>query len=245
MPTHMDGAQAKRIAEAMSKMSLTVLEQSEGKIPMTKTRKRLYSVWGNMHRRCENPKQKYWKHYGGRGITVCDEWREFEPFFDWAIRHGQRKGLILDRENNDKGYSPDNCRFTTPKISSNNKRDNVIIEWRGERHTIAEWTDKLKIPYARTAVRIFRGWTPDEAFLTTIDRRKDKLPNRGGLNKNNKTGFKGVHSRAGHRGWTAQVTRKGKSVLLGTFDSPEEAAHAYDKFVSAYCSDPRGLNFPT
>lgn len=75
---------------------------------------RLYRIWCNMRARCYYPKAKLFHRYGGRGITVCAEWREsFEPFFAWATRHGYRDDLQIDRRDNDGHYEPGNCRWVT------------------------------------------------------------------------------------------------------------------------------------
>lgn len=83
----------------------------------------LYGVWQGMHDRCYNVNGKDYHNYGERGIAVCEAWHKYESFRDWAISHGYEKGLILDRRENDLGYSPDNCRFVTAEVSNRNKRN--------------------------------------------------------------------------------------------------------------------------
>lgn len=76
-----------------------------------------------MHTRCYNEHFAAYKYYGGRGITICDEWREnFQAFHDWAMANGYRDDLTIDRIDNDKGYSPDNCRWITMEEQNKNKR---------------------------------------------------------------------------------------------------------------------------
>jgi len=82
----------------------------------------LYKVWTAMKSRCRNSKNPRYKDYGGRSITVCDEWQEFEPFQEWALSHGYKEGLSLDRINNNGNYYPINCRWTTDSIQQQNKR---------------------------------------------------------------------------------------------------------------------------
>ncbi len=127
---------------------------------------RLHNIWGNMKERCQNPNVLAFKNYGDRGITVCDEWQIFEPFYEWAMSHGYREGLQIDRIDNDKGYSPDNCRWVTSKQNTNNCRSNKVIEYRGEIHTLSEWSEILKINYKTLCGRLYSGWSIERAFTT-------------------------------------------------------------------------------
>jgi len=82
----------------------------------------LHSVWLNLKNRCNSKTHPEYKYWGGRGITVCKEWQKFLPFYNWAITHGVKKGLQIDRRNNDGNYTPGNCRFVTCAENSRNSR---------------------------------------------------------------------------------------------------------------------------
>jgi hypothetical protein len=90
---------------------------------------RLYRIWKNMKTRCFNQKVKSYKDYGGRGITICDEWcNSFEAFETWALSNGYADDLTIDRINNDWNYCPDNCKWATKKEQANNKRNSKAKE---------------------------------------------------------------------------------------------------------------------
>ena len=129
----------------------------------------IYDTWRHIRRRCNYPNDKAYKNYGGRGITVCAEWQN-DPvaFYTWAISNGWQKGLSLDRIDNDKGYSPDNCRWTDRKTQSNNRRCTPHITYNGETHTIKEWSEITGIKYHTLFVRIVtRSWSLDRVFNQT------------------------------------------------------------------------------
>lgn len=128
---------------------------------------RLHRIWGGMKTRCYNSNYPQYKDYGGRGITVCAEWsNSFTAFYNWAMSNGYQDGLTLDRIDNDKGYSPDNCRWATQKFQNNHKRSNVNITYNGETHNIAEWAEILDIPRQTLRDRIQRYNWPVERALT-------------------------------------------------------------------------------
>ena len=87
----------------------------------------LYAVWASMKRRCLSPKQQSYRHYGGRGISVCQQWIDsWESFRDWALANGYEKGKHLDRTENNGNYEPQNCRWVDKFVSARNRRSSVI-----------------------------------------------------------------------------------------------------------------------
>lgn len=124
----------------------------------------IHNVWLGMRRRCEDPKSKYFKDYGGRGISVCDRWQTFENFLeDMGI---PEKGLTLERRENDLGYSKSNCIWATKTVQANNRRSNKIIEFGGKSLTQAEWERDLGLRVGQIYDRLSKGWSLDCALLT-------------------------------------------------------------------------------
>lgn len=134
--------------------------------------KRLMKIWSGMHERCERKRHMAYCQYGGRGISVCDEWTSYLTFAKWAIANGYAADLTLDRLDNDKGYSPDNCRWATAKEQANNKRNNHLVTLNGVSHTIAEWSELLGIKKTTIKERLKCGWTDEQALTTPVRKRK-------------------------------------------------------------------------
>jgi len=107
------------------------------------------------------------RRYRDRGIRVCDEWRHFPTFEAWAMKHGWRKGLQIDRIDPDKDYSPDNCRIVTPKENSRHRCNNLRIRYRGKDYCLAELVEKFGggMKYSTVHCRLSRGWTIENALL--------------------------------------------------------------------------------
>lgn len=100
-------------------------------------REPLYTVWEGMKQRCGNPNHVSYKNYGGRGIYVCDEWKDdYSVFREWAFSHGYKNGVTLERLNNDAGYCPENCKWVTNKEQARNKRSNRAVYLVSETGTI-------------------------------------------------------------------------------------------------------------
>lgn len=129
---------------------------------------KLYMAWLNMKARCHNANRREYKNYGGRGITVCNEWnKSSEKFVEWATSNGYRDGLTLDRIDVNGMYSPENCRWITNKEQQNNRRGNVFFEYKGERKTLAEWSETTGIGY-KTLEKRFKKWGVERALTEPI-----------------------------------------------------------------------------
>lgn len=125
--------------------------------------KKLYSVYRAMRERCEKQTCKSYGNYGGRGISVCDEWKNDRAlFFEWALKNGYQEGLQIDRIDVNGDYSPTNCRWITPQQNMNNVRKNIRFEHNGEIHTLAEWSSISGLPYGTVYERYKAGKTPAE-----------------------------------------------------------------------------------
>ena len=134
--------------------------------------KRLEKILANMKYRCNNPHWPQYKYYGGRGIKVCKEWEtSFVSFYEWAISNGYEKGLTIDRIDNNKGYSPDNCRWANNIEQQRNKRNNRLISFNGETLCLAEWSERTGLTEACIYSRLKKGWNVKRA-LTELSRRR-------------------------------------------------------------------------
>ena len=129
---------------------------------------RLYQTWQNIKKRCLNYKDKNYKNYGGRGIEICNEWLNPNNFFKWALNNGYSDNLTIDRIDNNKGYTPNNCRWTTLKTQANNKRNNHLLTFKGKTKTMIQWADKFKINYYTLSTRLKRNWTTERALTEQV-----------------------------------------------------------------------------
>lgn len=129
----------------------------------------LFHAWNGMVQRCCNPKNRAYRRYGGRGIVICDEWRN-DPtaFIQWSLANGHAPGLTIDRKDNEQGYSPENCRWVTAKENNRNRSSNLIIEIFGERKCLAEWAEDPRCLPRLSSLqeRIAKGWSPELALTT-------------------------------------------------------------------------------
>ena len=131
---------------------------------------RLYTIWSRMKQRCYDKNYTEYDNYGGRGIFVCNEWKNsFENFYLWAIENGYSDALTIDRIDNNQGYAPNNCRFVNRTVQANNTRQNHRITYKDVTLTLAEWCKILNLPYHTIKKRLnTSGWSVSEAFEIPI-----------------------------------------------------------------------------
>lgn len=130
---------------------------------------RLYKEWSSIKDRCYRPKTAGYDRYGGRGITMCDEWLDnFGAFRDWAMANGYRDDLTIDRKDNNGPYSPENCRWITLKEQQNNRSNNTLITCWGRTQTLQQWADETKISRHTISARLKRGWDTERALTEPV-----------------------------------------------------------------------------
>ena len=141
---------------------------------------RLNRIYANMKSRCYNPKKEHYENYGGRGISVCEEWLNpkhaegtrncsigFQAFRKWALENGYSDNLSLDRIDTNGNYEPSNCRWVTQKEQCNNTRANIMFTYKGHTKTINQWCEELGMETRRVWNRVFKlGWSVEKALET-------------------------------------------------------------------------------
>lgn len=133
---------------------------------------RLYRIWVNIKTRCHNSNYPRFKDYGGRGITVCDEWKnDFKSFYDWSINNGYSDELTIDRIDNDKGYSPENCRWVTYSANEKNKSTSNIITFNGKTQNLIDWARETGINHRTICQRLKYGWSIEDALTKAVIRK--------------------------------------------------------------------------
>ena len=137
----------------------------DGKLLPYHSMTRLYRTWCGMKTRCYNPKDRKFHCYGGKGITICDEWKNsFVSFAEWAVNNGYEEHLTIDRIDVEKGYEASNCRWVDIKTQENNRTNNHWLTYNGETHTLAEWADITGIRRHTIDQRLKYGWSVEKAL---------------------------------------------------------------------------------
>lgn len=152
--------------------SKRLLKRSGG--TLGESRSRLCGVWRTMLQRCDNQSHTHYHIYGGRGITVCNEWRDYANFKAWALANGYdesapRGKCTLDRIDNNGNYEPSNCRWIDMREQCKNRRNPTqIFEYGGVRHTLSEWADIVGLKTKVIRERLRNGWEMEKALYTPV-----------------------------------------------------------------------------
>lgn len=127
-----------------------------------KHKNRLRDTWYDMVKRCSH---ESYKHYGGRGISVCDEWKVFENFKSWAMSNGYADHLTIGRIDNNGNYEPSNCRWETTMEQGSNRRNNRYLTIKNETKTISEWSRISGVHFDTITNRIEKNWPEDKILI--------------------------------------------------------------------------------
>lgn len=140
------------------------LKKKQDKVNLSKNHRhkmsgtRIYFEWQGMKARCYNKSDARYADWGGRGITVCDQWKNsFEAFYEWAMVSGYQEELSIDRIDNNGNYCPENCRWVTQKEQSRNRRSNINITIGNSTRTLIEWCEIFQVDYANVNAKYHRN----------------------------------------------------------------------------------------
>lgn len=125
---------------------------------------RLYRIWLNMRRRCNNPKGDIHKRYFYRGIKVCEEWNSFENFQRWAYSAGYNDELTIDRIDNDGNYEPSNCKWASYHDQFRNTSQNIYLTYNGRTQIMKDWANEFGVKYETFLSRFHKGWGVEECI---------------------------------------------------------------------------------
>lgn len=151
-----------------------LMKQKQTKHGLSNTR--ISYIYSGMKDRCFNKNDKRYDNYGGRGITICNEWLGedgFINFYNWAINNGYSENLTIDRIDTNGNYEPSNCRWETLEIQENNRTNNHMLTYNGETMTMAMWAKKMNMNYKTLATRILvYKWSTEDALTKPVRQRK-------------------------------------------------------------------------
>ena len=139
---------------------------SEASLVHGQSNSRLYRIYNGMKNRCYNQKQQSYENYGGRGITICEEWlKSFTAFEEWALSHGYADDLSIDRIDSNGDYSPENCRWVTRTEQNKNTRRNHLVTIGGRTQPLSAWVRERGLNYHTVSFRIHqKHMTPEQAL---------------------------------------------------------------------------------
>lgn len=191
-----------------------------GFAPLVGKRKSVYQIWNGMNSRCTNANDKRFKDYGGRGIRVCDRWRGEHGFQNFLSDMGEPlSGMSIERIDNDKGYSPENCRWIPKPDQAKNRKYNWKVIFDGQQMTAKEANAKLGLARHTIAQR-----------LRKLKRSKDVPVPIEELLLRRSSSFKGVTFVKSRNKWQAQTYVSGKKLMIGRYTNEIAAANAYREF---------------
>ena len=140
-----------------------------GRLDDRGTRVPEYRAWGNIVQRCTKPSNPQWKNYGGRGITICDRWRESFAAFMEDMGPKPSPDHTIDRIDNERGYEPGNCQWATKKQQCRNRRDNHLLTYQGKTMSVAAWAEETGIRDQTLRGRLRLGWSTKRTLATPVD----------------------------------------------------------------------------
>jgi len=178
---------------------------------------KIWELWKAIRKRC-NGRAKSTQLYRDKGITVCREWDSASTFIEWAESAGYSPGLQIDRIDNRKGYSPENCRFVPPRENANNKDNTILLTHNGKTQSIWRWSLETGIKAHSIHTRIVRGWSHEKALTKSIS-PKTKTPI---INTETKEVFRTIKEAAESLGMKKGTLR---SMLVGR--SPNKTTMQY------------------
>lgn len=164
----------RNLASGATKSCGCVRKETTRKLKLThgQCSEKIYKCWCNMKTRCENPQHKEYNSYGGRGISVCEEWHDFNAFYKWALESGYAEGLTIERKNVDLGYSPGNCTWATRAEQARNRQNSVKITYGGKTMILQDWAAETGINAKTIQNRIKKGMKLEDVFSKTAPSAK-------------------------------------------------------------------------
>lgn len=129
----------------------------------------LYNLWNSIKGRCCFKSSTSYKHYGEKGIIMCDEWKNsFLSFYEWALSNGWQKGLSIERSVNENGYNPKNCVFIKLSLQNKNRGNSRIFEYNGISKILSDWCIEFNMPYETIRHRLKKGWNFEKSITTPL-----------------------------------------------------------------------------
>lgn len=145
-------------------LALEMSKKRKNRLTHGLSKTRIYRIWAEIKKRCNSKSQRdNHSSYTDRGIKYCSKWERFEGFYE-DMKDGYKDNLTIDRINNDKGYSKNNCKWSTPKEQANNRRSNKFYKYLGKKYTQAQLSEKFNVNYGTLVSRIRYGWSVSDAI---------------------------------------------------------------------------------